>query len=348
MAFKSAKIIGDGTAQSAVVNSLTLESVINSLVAYNATSTEASFSLLIDGAIVVTEKVPANGNFRIPDKLNLPVNTTLTVNASAGVDVTISYFQQAIDTAAALTVIQSTLQDAVDAAAASAILAENALPSGTIDDDNPALDKAYSSAKIEAELALKATGSGSPTGTVIHLATLTVPEGYLKADGQAVSRATFNELFLAIGEVYGVGDGSTTFNLPDLRGVFVRSYDDGASVDTGRSFGSTQDDENKEHSHTGAADSSGNHSHTGSTASAGNHTHLTVQSSGTSGSSLTANQFSRDYDEYAQGRMTAAGAHTHSLTIDNSGDHTHNLSIENSGGTESRPKNIALLACIKY
>ena len=123
--------------------------------------------MLIDGVIVVTEEVPANGNFRIPDKLNLPVNTTLTVNASAGVSVTISYFQQAIDTAAALTVIQSTLQDAVDAAAASAILAENALPSGTIDDSSIGTDSTYSSTKIDSELDLKAN-KASPifTGSI--------------------------------------------------------------------------------------------------------------------------------------------------------------------------------------
>lgn len=50
----------------------------------------------------------------------------------------------------------------------------------------------------------------------------TVPDGYLYCDGSAVSRTTYSELFAAIGTIYGAGDGSTTFNVPDLRGYFLR------------------------------------------------------------------------------------------------------------------------------
>lgn len=50
----------------------------------------------------------------------------------------------------------------------------------------------------------------------------TVPDGYLYCDGSAVSRTTYSELFAAIGTLYGAGDGSTTFNVPDLRGYFLR------------------------------------------------------------------------------------------------------------------------------
>ena len=91
----------------------------------------------------------------------------------------------------------------------------------------------------------------SPVGTVIQFAGSSAPAGYLKANGNAVSRTTYAALFAAIGTTYGTGDGSTTFNLPDLRGEFVRGWDDGRGVDTGRSLGSAQADEFKSHTHTG-------------------------------------------------------------------------------------------------
>jgi phage-related tail fiber protein len=68
------------------------------------------------------------------------------------------------------------------------------------------------------------------------------PTGWLKSDGSAVSRTTYADLFTAIGTTFGSGDGSTTFNLPDLRGEFVRGFDDGRGIDTGRAFGSAQGD----------------------------------------------------------------------------------------------------------
>lgn len=77
-------------------------------------------------------------------------------------------------------------------------------------------------------------------GMVAHFATSTAPSGWLKANGAAVSRTTYASLFTAIGTVFGIGNGSTTFNLPDLRGEFVRSWDDARGIDTGRAFGSPQ------------------------------------------------------------------------------------------------------------
>lgn len=61
-------------------------------------------------------------------------------------------------------------------------------------------------------------GSSIPAGTVLPYAGTTAPTGFLLPFGQAVSRTTFASLFAAIGTTYGIGDGSTTFNLPDLRG----------------------------------------------------------------------------------------------------------------------------------
>lgn len=59
-------------------------------------------------------------------------------------------------------------------------------------------------------------------GFIKPFARNTVPDGYLYCDGSAVSRTTYSELFAAIGTIYGAGDGSTTFNVPDLRGYFLR------------------------------------------------------------------------------------------------------------------------------
>lgn len=61
-----------------------------------------------------------------------------------------------------------------------------------------------------------------PTGTVVPHASSTVPDGFLACDGTAVSRTTYANLFTVIGTTFGAGDGSTTFNTPDLRGIFVR------------------------------------------------------------------------------------------------------------------------------
>ena len=84
--------------------------------------------------------------------------------------------------------------------------------------------------------------SAIPSGAVMYFAGQTAPSGWLKANGAAVSRSTYAALFAAIGTTYGAGDGSSTFNLPDLRGEFVRGWDDGRGIDSGRAFGSAQSD----------------------------------------------------------------------------------------------------------
>lgn len=70
----------------------------------------------------------------------------------------------------------------------------------------------------------------------------TAPKGWLFANGSAVSRTTYAKLFSKIGTHYGGGNGSTTFTLPDLRGVFLRGWDAGRGLDGGRSIGTWQDD----------------------------------------------------------------------------------------------------------
>lgn len=80
----------------------------------------------------------------------------------------------------------------------------------------------------------------APAGLVATFARSTAPTGWLKANGAAVSRTAYADLYAAIGTRFGAGDGINTFNLPDLRGEFIRMWDDGRGVDSGRGLGTWQ------------------------------------------------------------------------------------------------------------
>lgn len=164
----------------------------------------------------------------------------------------------------------------------------------------------------------------APPGMIAWFAMSVPPAGWLKANGIAVSRTTQADLFANIGTTFGAGDGSTSFNLPDLRGEFARGLDDGRGVDTGRVLGSPQ------------AEAMLNHTHTGTTSTAGAHNHgATIpQYSGDTDRGGNPSNFSID----TPSALPTDGAHTHTIT-------TGNPSA--GGGTETRPRNIALLACIK-
>jgi microcystin-dependent protein len=106
-----------------------------------------------------------------------------------------------------------------------------------------------------------------PPGTMLDYGGASAPAGYLLCDGSAISRTTYAQLFTAIGTAFGGGDGTTTFNLPDLRGRFTRGRDAGAGRDpdvgsrgasavgglTGDNVGSLQDDQFRAHSHIATA-----------------------------------------------------------------------------------------------
>lgn len=97
---------------------------------------------------------------------------------------------------------------------------------------------------------LEALNSVLPIGAMIEYPTAVVPsERLMYAHGQALSRAAYPELFAAIGTQYGAGDGSTTFNLPDKRGLFTREWDNGKGIDAGRELGSKQEDTVEKHKH---------------------------------------------------------------------------------------------------
>ncbi len=76
--------------------------------------------------------------------------------------------------------------------------------------------------------------AASPSGTMAPFAGAAAPSGWLFAYGQAVSRATYSALFTAISTAFGVGDGSTTFNLPDMRGRSASGKDDMGGAAAGR------------------------------------------------------------------------------------------------------------------
>lgn len=146
--------------------------------------------------------------------------------------------------------------------------------------------------------AIAALAAGSvPAGAVSAFAMSTPPSGWLECDGSTVSRTTYATLYAAIGDTFGAGDGSTTFALPDLRGEFVRGWDNSAGVDSGRTFGSSQTDELKSHSHTLS----------------------TVSSSGGASSGISsASPFAPS-----------------------------SVATSSTGGAETRPRNIALMYCVK-
>lgn len=82
------------------------------------------------------------------------------------------------------------------------------------------------------------SGGGTPIGAIFPYAAATAPSRYLLCDGAAVSRTTYEGLFAVIGTYYGAGDGSTTFNIPDLRSRTVVGTGDGGANLTNRTLGS--------------------------------------------------------------------------------------------------------------
>lgn len=82
--------------------------------------------------------------------------------------------------------------------------------------------------------------SSTPVGSIMYFAKQTPPAGWLICNGAAISKTTYADLYSIIGNTYG--SSSTTFNLPDLRGNFVRGWDNGRGRDAGRTFGTEQED----------------------------------------------------------------------------------------------------------
>ena len=100
-----------------------------------------------------------------------------------------------------------------------------------------------------------------PAGAVQPFAMNTAPAGWLAADGAAVLRSDYPTLFTAIGTNYGIGNGTTTFNVPDLRGYFVRGAGTNSDTIASGTFGAKQAQDWKSFTMTNTVQSGGNYSH---------------------------------------------------------------------------------------
>lgn len=147
-----------------------------------------------------------------------------------------------------------------------------------------------------------------PAGCVIASMRDTVPNGFLECDGSAVNRTTYADLFTAIGVIYGNGDGSTTFNIPDLRGEFLRGYDNGAGTDPDAGSRTDRGD-------TTTGDAVG----TGQACGIESHTHAGTY-----------------YKNVPAGLGQTAGGTWGASAIDS------------TGGNETRPVNVSVMYCIRY
>lgn len=155
--------------------------------------------------------------------------------------------------------------------------------------------------------------NGLPAGAIVYFAMNKAPTGFLKANFAAVSRTAYPELFAAIGTTYGVGDGVNTFNVPEGRAEFPRGLDDGRGIDPGRVIGSWQADSIKAHQHM---------------------TGLDHESEGGAGAPFGKKEMSGNKRTEV---LDALGYTSTSSSL-----------TESIGGTETRPRNVAWLCCIKY
>ena len=183
------------------------------------------------------------------------------------------------------------------------------------------------------------TVQGVPSGAVFCIAVATVPSDYLECNGAAVSRTTYAALFAVIGTAYGAGNGSSTFNLPDLRGEFIRGFDNGKGTDSGRSIATSQGEATKAH----------NHSASGSSTSTGAHNHPFLASNRAgdedpwTGTGGEAKAFIGDQD----GARFTVAADSGKIFDNSDHNHTITVSVSNSSGAETRPRNIAMMYVIK-
>lgn len=155
-------------------------------------------------------------------------------------------------------------------------------------------------------------------GSVVIWTTNTAPSGYLECDGSAVSRTTFATLFAAIGTVWGPGNGSTTFNVPDMRGYFPRGWANAGSIDPGRGFATTQAQAFLSHTHVADVTDPG-HAHSANIAV---------------GDPASASAL--------ETRMTPGGSWSTSTNTTGI-----SVTVEATGGAETRPINVAVMFIIK-
>jgi microcystin-dependent protein len=156
--------------------------------------------------------------------------------------------------------------------------ADQDLWGGYLNENFDILDTTIKSVSDDADAALAAVTGLVPAGVIVPFAVAGAPTGWLACGGQAVSRTTYATLFAAIGTYYGSGDGSTTFNLPDLRGRVVAGLNTLGGADANRL---TVAGCGIEGDNLGAAGGAETHSLT--EAQNGTHSHAVTYSQGSSG-----------------------------------------------------------------
>jgi microcystin-dependent protein len=193
-----------------------------------------------------------------------------------------------------------------------------------------------------------------PIGVVLPFSGATAPSGWVLAQGQEVSRTGFAALFALIGTTYGVGDGSTTFNVPDLRqrfpmGVAASGTGNvlgavGGSIDHVHTNPSTSS--TGAHTHTNPNTASDSHSHTqGNTGSVSDHTHSYSTLTETVGTSFRLHIHTNDAGPLGTtsdvrhpsgGSLTGgSGGHAHTNPATGSDAHSHTQSATGSSGSHS-------------
>ena len=161
-----------------------------------------------------------------------------------------------------------------------------------------------------------------PSGAIVPFGMTAVPNGWLVCGGQAVSRTTYTSLFAAIGTTWGNGDGSGTFNVPNLLGVFLRGWNGGSTgYDPNRTFASYQ------------ADTYLNHTHTATSTDAG-HKHGILSTGPNANGGGSGWLLQPQIDIGVQ-------------TLDGFAQITTTVAASTTGGTETTPKNYAVQYCIK-
>ena len=184
--------------------------------------------------------------------------------------------------------------------------------------------------------------TGVPSGAVFCMAVATIPSGYLECNGQTVNRTSYAALFAVIGTQYGAGNGSTTFEVPDLRGEFIRGFDNGKGTDSGRSIGTAQAAAFGQHQHSVDLTTS-NKSLTGSVQAISQSYRIDGTASGvfSKASNRNARLFGNSGGEAQCGGFDMDASHDHTVT----GNTGNQGSTSNSN--ETRPRNIAMMYIIK-
>jgi hypothetical protein len=179
-----------------------------------------------------------------------------------------------------------------------------------------------------------ATSGGVPVGAIFYFPATVSPTGYLELNGALVSRTTYAALWayaqasgnLAASDVawqvgqFSPGDGSTLFRIPDLCGEFIRGWDHGRGIDSGRAFASLQDDAFQGHWHTD----------------------LRLAASGT----VYSHKLDDAGGKWWEGGLTTTASGGQQISIQNPSTDETNGNPRTA--TETRPRNVALLPCIKY